>query len=163
MFLNSLLLWLITRVLWSGATSICDGFIINHNSSSHCSALPRYNKLVILKVFSTLGATFELSEGEFDGWAYFKFKILPLAKGCHPSPTPQFFWTSFKRGGGHFDVQKFWSKFCMILKAFWQHKIDIKRLFKGRNVKILGWICHSFHRFTHYFVKWCRDRRLCAF
>ena len=84
-------------------------------------------------------------------------------KGCHPSPTPQFFWTSFKRGGGHFHVQKFWSKFCMILKAFWQHKIDIKRLFKGRNVKILGWICHSFHRFTHYFVKLCRDRRLRAF
>ena len=27
MFLNSLLLWLITKVLWSGATSICDGFI----------------------------------------------------------------------------------------------------------------------------------------
>ena len=41
-----------------------------------------------------------------------------------------------KGGGGHFHVQKFWSKFCMILKAFWQHKIDIKRLFKGKNVKI---------------------------
>ena len=87
----------------------------------------------------------------------------PGDKGCHPKPNPQFFWTSFKRGGGHFHVQKFWSKFCMILKAFWQHKIDIKRLFKGRNVKILGWICHSFHRFTHYFVKLCRDRRLRAF
>ena len=74
-----------------------------------------------------------------------------------------FFEHRSKGGGGHFDVQKFWSKFCMILKAFWQHKIDIKRLFKGRNVKILGWICHSFHRFTHYFVKLCRDRRLRAF
>ena len=28
MFLNSLFLWLITKVLWSGATSICDGFIL---------------------------------------------------------------------------------------------------------------------------------------
>ena len=42
------------------------------------------------------------------------------------------------KGGGHFHVQKFWSKFCMILKAFWQHKIDIKILFKGRNVSNLG-------------------------
>ena len=43
-----------------------------------------------------------------------------------------------KGGGGHFHVQKFWSKFCLILKAFWQHKIDIKRLFKGRNVSNCG-------------------------
>ena len=35
-------------------------------------------------------------------------------------------------------VQKLCCKFCMILKAFWQHKIDIKRLFKGRNVSIWG-------------------------
>ena len=27
----------------------------------------------------------------------------------------------------------------MILKAFWQHKIDIKRLFKGRNVSNWGY------------------------
>ena len=40
-----------------------------------------------------------------------------------------FFLTLFKRGvGGQTHVQKFWSKFCMISKAFWQHKIDIKRL-----------------------------------
>ena len=54
----------------------------------------------------------------------------------------------------------------MILWVFWQYKIDIKRLFKGGNVKILGWIlgwiCHSFHGFTH-FVKLCRDRHLRAF
>ena len=50
MFLNSLLLWLITKVLWSGATSICDGFILMDGGSSiHCesgtisflSSLPR--------------------------------------------------------------------------------------------------------------------------
>ena len=34
MFLNSLLLWLITTVLWSGATSICDGFIISQISKN---------------------------------------------------------------------------------------------------------------------------------
>ena len=41
-------------------------------------------------------------------------------------------------GGGHFLVQKFWSKFFMTLKAFWQHKIDIKSLFKGSNVSNWG-------------------------
>ena len=35
--------------------------------------------------------------------------------------------------GGQTHVQKFWSKFCMILKAFWQHKIDIKRLEMSQN------------------------------
>ena len=42
------------------------------------------------------------------------------------------------KGGGQTHVQKICCKFCMILKAFWQHKIDIKRLFKGRNVSIGG-------------------------
>ena len=37
-----------------------------------------------------------------------------------------FFEHRSKGGGGHFHVQKFWSKFCMILKTFWQHKIDIE-------------------------------------
>ena len=41
-------------------------------------------------------------------------------------------------GGGQTHVQKICCKFCMIIKAFWQHKIDIKRLFKGRNVSIWG-------------------------
>ena len=44
-----------------------------------------------------------------------------------------------KGGGGQTHVQKICCKFCMILKAFWQHKIDIKRLFKGRNVSIWGY------------------------
>ena len=49
-----------------------------------------------------------------------------------------FFLTLFKRGGGQTHVQKICCKFCMTLKAFWQHKIAIKRLFKGRNVSIWG-------------------------
>ena len=32
--------------------------------------------------------------------------------------------------GGQTHVQKICRKFCMILKAFWQHKIDIKRLLR---------------------------------
>ena len=44
-------------------------------------------------------------------------------------------------GGGQTHVQKFWSKCCMILKAFWQHKIDIIRLFKGRKCLKLGVKC----------------------
>ena len=80
-------------------------------------------------------------------------------RGATRNQICSFFEHRSKGGGGHFHVQKFWSKFCMILKAFWQHKIDIKRLYKGRNVKILRWICHNFHRLTHYFVKLCRDRR----
>ena len=35
-------------------------------------------------------------------------------------------------------VQKVCCKFCIILKAFWQHKFDIKRLFKGDMSQIKG-------------------------
>ena len=55
------------------------------------------------------------------------------------------FFTLFKRGGGRgrgeTHGQKFCCKFCMILKAFWQHKFGIKILFKGRNVPNLGSNC----------------------
>ena len=68
----------------------------------------------------------------------FKEKRLLAFRGALRYQIRSFFEHRSKGGGGHFHVQKFWSKFCMILKAFWQHKIDIKRLFKGRNVKILG-------------------------
>ena len=49
-----------------------------------------------------------------------------------------FFEHCSKGGGSQTHVNKICCKFCMILKAFWQHKIDIKRLFKGRNVSIWG-------------------------
>ena len=51
-----------------------------------------------------------------------------------------FFLTLFKRGGGmdQTHVQKFWSKFCMILKAFWQHKIDIKDFLRVEMFQIEG-------------------------
>ena len=65
---------------------------------------------------------------------YFQIFCSTRAKGCPCPPNPQFFWTL----GDQTHVQKFWSKFCMISKAFWQHKIDIKRLFKGRNVSNCG-------------------------
>ena len=52
-----------------------------------------------------------------------------LVRGATRNQIRSFFEHRSKGGGGHFHVQKFWSKFCMILKAFWQHKIDIKRLF----------------------------------
>ena len=58
--------------------------------------------------------------------------------GVPPVTKSAVFLNIVQKGGGHFHVQKFWSKFCMILKAFWQHKIDIKRLFKGRNVSNWG-------------------------
>ena len=59
-------------------------------------------------------------------------------KGCPRAPKPQFFLHCSKGGGDQTHVQKICCKLCMILKAFWQHKIDIKRLFKGRNVSIWG-------------------------
>ena len=34
--------------------------------------------------------------------------------------------------------------FCMIFMAFWQHKFDIKRLFKGRNFPNWGLKCLNF-------------------
>ena len=45
-----------------------------------------------------------------------------IIRGAIPEQIRSFFWTLFKRGGGQNHVQKFWSKFCMILKAFWQRK-----------------------------------------
>ena len=39
-------------------------------------------------------------------------------------------------GGGQTHVQNFCCKFCMILKAFWQHKFDIKILFRCRNFRV---------------------------
>ena len=60
-------------------------------------------------------------------------------KGCLPTPNPQFFLTLFKGGGGgQTHVQKFWSKFCMILKAFWQHKIDMKDFLRAKMSHIEG-------------------------
>ena len=70
------------------------------------------------------------------GCAFF-FEHL-IIRGALVYQIRSFFEHRSKGGGGHFHVQKFWSKFCMILKAFWQHKIDIKRLFKGRNVSNWG-------------------------
>ena len=58
--------------------------------------------------------------------------------GVPPVSKSAVFLNIVQKGGGHFHVQKFWSKFCMILKAFWQHKIEIERLFKGRNVSNWG-------------------------
>ena len=75
-----------------------------------------------------------------------------------------------QKGGGSFPCSKILEQILYDFKGILATKIDIKRLSKGRNVsnwgqnvKILGWSCHSFHRFTHYFVKLCRDRRLRAF
>ena len=68
---------------------------------------------------------------------YLPFVLFPL--GVPSSPKSVVFFNIVQKGGGDQNhVQKFWSKFCMILKAFWQHKIDIKRLFKGRNVSNWG-------------------------
>ena len=41
-------------------------------------------------------------------------------------------------GGGQTHVQKFWSRFCMILKAFWQHKIEIQKLLRVEMSQIGG-------------------------
>ena len=59
--------------------------------------------------------------------------------GVPPFARSAVFFNIVQKGGGdQTHVQKICCKFCMILKAFWQHKIDIKRLFKGRNVSIWG-------------------------
>ena len=44
---------------------------------------------------------------------------------------------------GFDNVQKFCCKFCIVFKAFWQHKFDIKRLFKGERSQI-GVKCLNF-------------------
>ena len=67
---------------------------------------------------------------------YFMLRYLE-DKGCPPLQNPQFFLNIVQKGGGSFPCSKNLEQICMILKAFWQHKIDIKRLYKGRNVKIL--------------------------
>ena len=36
------------------------------------------------------------------------------------------------------EVKKICYRLCMILKAFWQQKFDIKRLYKGSNVSDRG-------------------------
>ena len=62
----------------------------------------------------------------------------PLLRGGLFRQIRIFFEHCSKGGGGQTHVKKICCKFCMIIKAFWQHKIDIKRLFKGRNVSIWG-------------------------
>ena len=54
-------------------------------------------------------------------------KVISIQRlGVPSSPKSVVFLTLFKRGGGGG------------VKPFWQQKIDIKRLFKGRNVSIWG-------------------------
>ena len=67
--------------------------------------------------------------------------LLCLLRGAFVPQIRSFLNIVQKGGGavwGQTHVQKFWRKFCTILNAFWQHKIDIKRLFKGRNVS--NWV-----------------------
>ena len=53
-----------------------------------------------------------------------------LAKGSHPAPIVQFLFNC--------SHSIFLCKFCIILNAFWQHKIDIKRLLRVEMSQIKG-------------------------
>ena len=83
-----------------------------------------------------LGRNQVVMAGQFQGreptWKPF-YAPYHLLRGA-PRFQIRSFFEHCSKGGGQTHVQKFWSKFCMILKAFLQYKIDINRLFKGRNV-----------------------------
>ena len=52
----------------------------------------------------------------------------PEVRGATRHQLCSFFEHRSKRGGDQNHVQKFWRKFCMILKAFLQHKIDMSQI-----------------------------------
>ena len=68
-----------------------------------------------------------------------------------------------EEGEGQTHIKK------IMLQAFWQYKIDIKRLLKGKIVTHLGLNGHNFkkgnfpHKFMHYFVAFCRNRPYALF
>ena len=56
--------------------------------------------------------------------SWFSSTCIAVFRGALVPQIRSFFLTLFKKGGGDQNhVQKFWSKFCMILKAFWQQKL----------------------------------------
>ena len=59
-------------------------------------------------------------------------------EGSHRVPNPQFLLNIVQkgRGAGQAHVKKNCCKFCIILRAFWQHKFDIT--FFCRNIIIFG-------------------------
>ena len=59
-------------------------------------------------------------------------------EGSHRVPNPQFLLNIVQkgRGAGQTHVKKNCCKFCIILRAFWQHKFDIT--FFCRNIIIFG-------------------------
>ena len=62
-------------------------------------------------------------------------KKISFVRGAPPDQIRSFFEHLLKGGGrGQTHVQKICCKFCIIIKAYWQHKMDTKRLFKGKNV-----------------------------
>ena len=56
-------------------------------------------------------------------------KEMNLVREAIPHQKRSFF-NIVQRGGGQTHVKKLWCKFCIILKAFRQHKIDIKSLLR---------------------------------
>ena len=63
-------------------------------------------------------------------WFVFSCFLYHLAKGSHPAPIVQFLFNC--------SHSIFLCKFCIILNAFWQHKIDIKRLLRVEMSQIKG-------------------------
>ena len=65
--------------------------------------------------------------------------------------------------------KNFVANILLFLRAFWQHKIDMKDFLRAKclkfRVKLSKFrVSLTFsHRFVHYFVEFCRDRRLLTF
>ena len=77
MFLNSLFLWLITKVLWSGATSICDGFI------SLVSQFIIYNLQQNEAINNTTFISFRCKSKWVGGWVIDSFRFWKLLIAAH--------------------------------------------------------------------------------
>ena len=62
---------------------------------------------------------------------YNSWTIFIALRDALPSQIVCFFLTLFKPGGGQTHVQKFCCKFGIVLEAFWQYKITLKKVFWG--------------------------------
>ena len=89
----------------------------------------------VFKSFSFVqGRNYNLVELQSECW-YVNFWFTIHINLSTPNVFLACFLASLRgEGGCQTHVQKFWCKFSIIFKAFWQHKFDIKRLFKGTNV-----------------------------
>ena len=121
MFLNSLLLWLITKVLWSGATSICDGFILMN--------------ITVVIFCDTLEKDYRLTskDGAASQWIAFPTSHLPsLCKFSHqpgkiwilPQVDSEILTLNFRRQFKVFNMQLLTASLVSIKKNIWGWNFD---------------------------------------